>query len=128
MWALGIILLNFLTSSNPWLVAHPSDGDFDNFFKEPDYLRTLFPVISIEANALLRRILVMNPYERISLDELRKEVVRISTFFTTDCPPMTSNSSSTACSSMEAITPEPSMTQADIDVQELQKALLDLAY
>lgn len=88
----------------------------------------LFPAISIEANALLRRILVMNPYERISLDELRKEVVRISTFFTTDYPPVTSNSCSTACSSIEAITPEPFTTQGDIDIEELQKALLNLAY
>ena len=83
IWALGIILVNMITSRSPWTKAVTSDGCFVDFLLNENYLREMLP-ISEGANALFRRIFAFEPSERITLSALRKEIIALDTFFMTD--------------------------------------------
>ncbi|KAI0030700.1 kinase-like protein, partial [Vararia minispora EC-137] len=83
VWALGMILINMTTGRSPWRSATCSDECFATYLHEPEFLRTMLP-LSKAACGLVRRILVLNPLSRISLDEMRSEFLNIGTFFMTD--------------------------------------------
>ncbi|KAI0694217.1 kinase-like domain-containing protein [Cytidiella melzeri] len=83
IWALGIILVNMVTSRSPWQKAITSDECFCDFLLNEDYLMEMLP-ISKEANVLFRKIFVYEPSERITLDALRKEIIALPTFFLND--------------------------------------------
>lgn len=48
-----------------------------------NHLRAMLP-ISREADVLIRRVLCVNPWRRISLAQLKKEIMGVKTFFLTD--------------------------------------------
>ncbi|KAA1477629.1 kinase-like protein [Dentipellis sp. KUC8613] len=83
IWALGIVLINMLTGRNPWRNASSEDDCFAAYLHEPDFFLHMFP-ISRPANALLRRILALNPLSRMTLRDMRTEVKGMATFFMTD--------------------------------------------
>ncbi|THH20154.1 hypothetical protein EW146_g1166 [Bondarzewia mesenterica] len=83
IWSLGIILVTMLTGRLPWDAASFKNECFVEYLSDRDCLRCIFP-ISREADDLLHRILALNPLCRISLAEMRSEVLKMKTFFLTD--------------------------------------------
>jgi serine/threonine protein kinase len=82
IWALGMILINMTTGCSPWRSAIRSDGCFLSYLRDPSFLRTMLP-LSKSAVILLRRILVLNPLERITISQIRAELLIVDTFFMT---------------------------------------------
>ena len=80
IWALGIILVNMISASHPWMQATTSDAQYRQFLKDPDFLYKSFPM-SAEAHTIIRAILRLHPTERISLHDLREAVLSLETFF-----------------------------------------------
>ncbi|THH17851.1 hypothetical protein EW146_g3037 [Bondarzewia mesenterica] len=70
VWALGIFLINMLMSIMPW-----DRAELDNDARFP---------ITTQANELLHRILCPIPHLRITLADLRSEVMKVERFFVTD--------------------------------------------
>lgn len=79
VWSLGVLLINFACGRNPWVRAHPEEETFAAFMRDPDYLLSILP-ISIELNNLLKRVFLLDPSQRIGLDELIDGVARIERF------------------------------------------------
>ncbi|KZT10476.1 Pkinase-domain-containing protein [Laetiporus sulphureus 93-53] len=80
VWSLGILLVSMLVGCIPWKYASTDDQWFLNFMAHEEYLFRTLP-ISRKANTLLRRILTFDPTIRISIPELREEILRMDTFF-----------------------------------------------
>ena len=60
-----------------------TDDCFSQFLSNENFLRDLLPV-SREAQHLFRRIFTLDPAERITLTELRQEIIALDTFFMSD--------------------------------------------
>ncbi|CAE6429641.1 unnamed protein product [Rhizoctonia solani] len=77
VWALGIILVNLITSRNPWKCAELQDGGFASFYEDPaGYITDTLP-ISRDALVLLLRIFKIPFKSRISISEMRTTIVGI---------------------------------------------------
>jgi len=61
----------------------PSDKDFRGYVENVDYLFERLP-ISRSFNEILKRIFRLQPFERISLFELREEILKLDTFYEYD--------------------------------------------
>ena len=83
VWALGVLLVNLACARNPWRKANLEDETFRTFVSNPDLLRRILPV-SDEVVAVLIRCFCPDPAQRITLAELRAEVLRIGTFTLSD--------------------------------------------
>jgi serine/threonine protein kinase len=83
IWSLGIILVNMICGRNPWKLAVSTDDCFSAFLYDPHWIPRVLP-ISKAAHILLKRILVINPLDRVTLSELRREVLLIDNFFQTE--------------------------------------------
>lgn len=83
IWSLGVILVNLTCGRNPWKQACPSDETFCAYLGNPDFLRSILP-ISEHTNRILKRIFALNPAVRISLAELRREIMSIKMFVMTE--------------------------------------------
>jgi serine/threonine protein kinase len=74
-----VILINLTTGRNPWRYATPKDQTFKAFMDDPDSLRSILP-LSRAANDLLKRCFALDPRQRISAAELRREVLAVDRF------------------------------------------------
>ncbi|GAA6039997.1 hypothetical protein JCM8097_002659 [Rhodosporidiobolus ruineniae] len=83
IWSLGVILVNLTCGRNPWKQACPSDETFCAYLGNPDFLRSILP-ISDHTNRILKRIFALNPLARISLPDLRREILSVKTFVMTE--------------------------------------------
>lgn len=80
VWSLGILLINLICIRNPWLKAHQTeDKTFYHFVKDPKVLQKILP-LSDELYSLLIKVLQINPFKRISIDELMKKICSIKSF------------------------------------------------
>lgn len=75
--------MNLTCGRNPWKQACPSDETFRAYLANPDFLRSILP-ISEHTNAIFKRIFSLNPQTRISLQELRQEILAVRTFVMTE--------------------------------------------
>jgi len=82
VWSLGVILVNLTCGRNPWKRASFDDSTFRAFMKDPKFLRTILP-ISLELDAILRRIFEFNPAKRATIPELREMILRCPAFTAT---------------------------------------------
>ncbi|AEO55528.1 hypothetical protein MYCTH_2299470 [Thermothelomyces thermophilus ATCC 42464] len=79
VWSLGVILVNLTCGRNPWKQASYEDSTYRAYIKSRDFLKTILPV-SDELNDILGRIFTRNPDERITLPELRAQILACSRF------------------------------------------------
>jgi len=79
VWSLGVILVNLTCGRNPWKRASFEDSTFRAFMKDPKFLRSILP-ISLELDAILRRVFELNPAKRATIPELREMIMRCSGF------------------------------------------------
>jgi len=82
VWSLGVILVNLTCGRNPWKRASFEDSTFRAFMKDPKFLRSILP-ISLELDAILRRIFEFNPAKRATIPEIREMILRCSGFSAT---------------------------------------------
>jgi serine/threonine protein kinase len=83
IWALGCILAEMIANVRPWTFASPEDRDFSDYLMDRAILLDVLPV-SDDTYSLLTRIFSPRPERRPSLDEIRREVLAMDTFFLTD--------------------------------------------
>ncbi len=83
IWALGCILAEMIANVRPWTLASPGDRDYDDYLMDRAILLDVLPV-SDGAYSLLTKIFSPRPERRPSLDDIRREVIAMDTFFLTD--------------------------------------------
>nr|ODN90649.1 RAN protein kinase [Cryptococcus depauperatus CBS 7841] len=83
IWSLGVILVNLACGRNPWRQASPNDETFRAYLENRDFLQTILPV-SNETHAILKRLFVLEPADRISLQELEDMVRKVERFTMTE--------------------------------------------
>ncbi|RPD67430.1 kinase-like protein, partial [Lentinus tigrinus ALCF2SS1-6] len=83
VWALGIILCNVITRGrHPWHIASPNeDLCFQVYLQEGSAWLVRNLPISLEAAAILSRVLELDPKKRITIPELRKAIFAVKTFY-----------------------------------------------
>lgn len=79
-WALGLILLNMLSGSTPWVRATPEHAIYVEFVEDKRFLLECLP-ISLDANRIIRRMLRANPLIRARLPEVRAWITALDSFF-----------------------------------------------
>ncbi|RSH95320.1 hypothetical protein EHS25_000407 [Saitozyma podzolica] len=83
IWSLGVILVNLTCGRNPWRQACPNDETFRAYVHNPDFLRSILP-ISRATNHILKGLFALEPSQRTSLRDLRRQVLAVETFTMTD--------------------------------------------
>lgn len=84
IWSLGIILINLTTGRNPWHRASSiHDSTFRIYSMDPTLLMTMLPTLSAPLHAILKRVLSIDPLQRMSLDELEAAILACPSFFAT---------------------------------------------
>jgi len=81
VWSLGVILVNLTCGRNPWKRADPRDETYSAYLRNRNFLRTILP-LSVELDAILRRIFEPNPLKRITLEQLREAIIHCPRFTT----------------------------------------------
>ncbi|KAI0040873.1 kinase-like protein [Auriscalpium vulgare] len=84
VWSLGIILINLITGRNPWKVATPDDPVFQAYNQHPSTFLLDYLPISHKANMILRAALRVDWRVRVSLQSLRRAIVKTTTFYAED--------------------------------------------
>lgn len=80
IWSLGVILVNLVCGRNPWRIASASDESFTAYLADPTFLRRILP-ISDECLYVLARIFTIDADARVTLAELRRDVLAVKSFF-----------------------------------------------
>ncbi|KAJ6522282.1 kinase-like domain-containing protein [Mycena capillaripes] len=83
VWALCIILINLVTTMNPWATAQYKDWRWNSFITDPGFLREILP-ISSPLSELLICCFRINPGHRPTITQLRHEVLSMSELFMSD--------------------------------------------
>ncbi|KAH9945355.1 kinase-like domain-containing protein [Epithele typhae] len=83
VWSLGIILVQLsLNITGLWRDASPEDPSFAAYAADPSWLRQSLP-ISRGFAALLERALAIDPAAAIELEDFRRAIVELDTFWLT---------------------------------------------
>ncbi|KAL4065673.1 kinase-like domain-containing protein [Scleroderma yunnanense] len=83
VWALGIVLINMVAGMCPWQLASLDDPSFQDYVCHGDsFFKRTLPMISEHLNKLLQRILHPSLRKRMTVAELRQEILSIKTFYT----------------------------------------------
>jgi hypothetical protein len=72
-----------ISGRNPWRHAILEDEFYATFLCKDDLLLQVLP-ISEGANDILKKIFIVEPDRRISLPELREDILKLDTFFSTE--------------------------------------------
>lgn len=83
IWSLGVILVNLVCGRNPWRIASTSDDSFTAYLADPTFLRRILP-ISDDCLYLLSRIFTLDADSRVTLAELRRDVLAVKSFHMTE--------------------------------------------
>jgi serine/threonine protein kinase len=79
VWSLGVILVNLTCGRNPWKQASFEDSTYRAYTRSPGFLKTILP-LSDQLNDILGRIFTRNPDQRITLHELRDQILACTRF------------------------------------------------
>jgi len=79
VWSLGVILVNLTCGRNPWKQASLEDSTYRAYTRNHTFLKTILPV-SDELNGILARIFTRSPDQRITLAELRSQILACPRF------------------------------------------------
>jgi serine/threonine protein kinase len=79
IWALGVLLVNFVSKRNPWNLAENDDECFSQYLKDRNWLARVLP-ISSGLNEILKRALHINPLCRLPLSSFRQAILELNTF------------------------------------------------
>ncbi|KAG2089831.1 serine/threonine protein kinase, negative regulator of sexual conjugation and meiosis [Suillus cothurnatus] len=90
IWSLGVILVNMVSGRSPWGPAAPSDENFWKYMNNPNFLLEALP-ISRSFNEILKRIFHLRESARISLLNLREEIIKLDTFYPSEADLRISN-------------------------------------
>jgi serine/threonine protein kinase len=81
IWSIGIVLLNLVCERNPWTCALQADDTFRAYVEDPDYtLYQILPNLSDEFRILIKKVLAVQPRDRIDLSEMKDELLKIESF------------------------------------------------
>ncbi|EIW68536.1 hypothetical protein TREMEDRAFT_31801, partial [Tremella mesenterica DSM 1558] len=83
IWSLGIILINLVCGRNPWRIASPNDESFQSYLDDHQFLKKILP-LSEECFKVLEKVFVVDPLKRITLLDLREEILKIERFGMTE--------------------------------------------
>ncbi|CCH41055.1 CBL-interacting protein kinase 33 [Wickerhamomyces ciferrii] len=81
LWSLAIILINLTCTRNPWMKASELDNTYRAFCSKPEILKEILP-ISDELYKILLLCLERNPFNRITLFQLRELIIQCESFTT----------------------------------------------
>jgi hypothetical protein len=81
VWSLGVILVNLTCNDFPWARASQSDSQYCAYLKDRQFLRTILP-LSSGLNSILQRVFEPDPLKRISIPELRAQIMACTQFVT----------------------------------------------
>ncbi|KAK0449625.1 kinase-like domain-containing protein [Desarmillaria tabescens] len=133
-WALGVLLVNMITARSPWAVARKKDKCFEAYLANNDYFLAVLP-ISEGANNIFKKIFDLDPSTRISLPQLRSEIVALDTFFSPAQDPVTSESMpikpdktsprNSACLRRSGISIQPALSSRGIGLLSITPSFID---
>lgn len=89
VWSLGVILVNLACGRNPWKKASFEDSTYRAYMNDRKFLKSILP-LSDSLTRILERIFEVNPDERITLIELRREIMSCEKFTCSPTPSVTS--------------------------------------
>ncbi len=79
---MGIILINLVTDSYPWDSAQSTDPLFEEYLNNPDFITENTPIeMSSECSKLVKDILRLDPFQRVSLAQMRSAIENMDIFF-----------------------------------------------
>lgn len=85
VWSLGVILVNLTCGRNPWKKASCEDSTYRAYMNDRKFLKSILP-LSDSLSHILERIFEVNPDKRITLGELRREILFCQNFTAVAAP------------------------------------------